>query len=290
MGRLWLPRRMARAAGASTVLLLAAAPLACREREAPANKATVWHLGHSGVAVETREHLLIFDYSDDRPAGGGERGLARGVVQPGEISGQQVVVFISHEHHDHFWRDSIYWLEGVPGLRFVVSPEVAEADGRYAARPGVIDVLPPDGQRRVGALRVETLRSTDSGVAFLVEVDGLVIYHAGDHSAWTWDGDEGSTRRFVEEELRPLHGRAIDIAFAVADPRFDDLGWGGVVELAQRLEPRLLVPIHLRGDYSKMDRLAEDVRRAGFTGELWKVSRRGESRSYAAPAAPAAAR
>ncbi len=249
--------------------------------------ATIWHLGHSGVAVETAGHLLIFDYSDDRPVAGGGRSLANGVIEPSEIAGRRVVVFISHEHHDHFWRDSISWLEGMRDLRLVVSPEVAEADDRYAPRPGVVDVLPPESERRIGGLRVETLRSTDSGVAFLVEVDGLTVFHAGDHSAGTWDGDEGSTRRFVEHELRALHGRKIDIAFAVADPRFSDLGWGGAVELARRLSPRLLVPIHLWGDYSKMDLLAEQVRRAGFTGELWRVSRRGESRTYTArPATP----
>ena len=276
--------RRRRSALAAAALLLALLPSATRA-EPSSGTATIWHLGHSGVAVETRDHLLIFDYSDDRPAAGARRSLAGGVVEPSEIAGNQVVVFISHEHHDHFWRDAIYWREGVPGLRFVVSPEVAEMDERFAARPGAIDVLPPDSEARVGELRVETLRSTDSGVAFIVEVDGLTIYHAGDHSAWTWDGDAESTRRFVEENLRPLDGRTIDIAFTVADPRFSDLGWGGVVEFAGRLAPRLLVPIHLRGDYSKMDLLAEEVARTGFAGELWRVSRRGESRTYARPAA-----
>lgn len=266
-------------AGLVAAALLMAAPVVLAGPPQDA-RATIWHLGHSGVAVETRGHLLIFDYSDDRPAGGGRRGLASGVVEPSEISGKPVVAFISHEHHDHFWRDAIYWREGLPELRFVVSAEVAEMDRRYGARPGVIDVLGPDVDQRVGELRVETLRSTDSGVAFLVEVDGLLIYHAGDHSAWTWGRDAGEVDRFVEEELRPLHGRAIDIAFQVADPRFSDTGWGGVVAFARRLAPRLLVPIHLRGDYSKMDRLAEEIRNAGFAGEFWKVTGRGASRTY----------
>ena len=61
-------------------------------------------------------------------------------------------------------------------------------------------------------------------------------------------------------------------------------GWGGVVAFARRLAPRLLVPIQLRDDYSKMDQLAEEIRESGFAGQFWKVTRRGESRAYAAPA------
>lgn len=38
-----------------------------------------WYLYHSGVAVKTENHLLIFDYYLDAPQGGG---LADGVVNP----------------------------------------------------------------------------------------------------------------------------------------------------------------------------------------------------------------
>ncbi len=253
-----------------------------RQPAAGAPAVTIWHLGHSGVAVEIGRRVLIFDYADDRPVDGGERGFDSGVVDPGDLAGREVVVFISHEHHDHFWPDAIAWLEGVPGLRFVVSPEVARADRRFAVRRGVIDVVGPDADRRVGDLRVETLRSTDSGVAFLVEVDGLTIYHSGDHAAWNWDRGEGVPARFVDDLLRPLDGRTIDIAFQVSDPRFHDAGWGGAVAFAERLQPRLLVPIHMNGDYSKMGRLAGELRQSSFGGDFWQVRRRGESRRFPA--------
>jgi L-ascorbate metabolism protein UlaG (beta-lactamase superfamily) len=278
----------------SLVVLAAAAlfpppPPWASSREPPPDSpaATIWHLGHSGVAVETLNHLLIFDYSDDWPVGDARRGLAAGVVEPNEIADRRVVVFISHEHHDHFWPDAIDWLERIPDLRFVVSPEVSQADRRFAARAGVVDVLAPETGRRVGDLRVETLRSTDSGVAFVVEVDALTIYHSGDHAAFNWSGDEDAPARFVEERLGPLHGRSIDIAFQVADPRLSDAGWGGTVAFARRLEPRLLVPVHMKRDYSRMGELGEELRRSGFRGEFWQVSRRGESRTCAVSPTPA---
>ena len=36
------------------------------------------------------------------------------------------------------------------------------------------------------------LKSTDEGVAFLVEVNGVVIYHAGDLNWWHWDEEPKS--------------------------------------------------------------------------------------------------
>ena len=279
MARIRFPARAA--APLISSLALAAALGGCDRQGAAATEAMLWHLGHSGVAVETASHLLIFDYSDDAPAGGAGRGLGAGVVEPGEIAGRRVVVFFSHEHHDHFWPQAIGWLETIPGLRFVVPAEVAERDRRFAAREGVIDVVPPDAERRIGELRVETLRSTDSGVAFLVEVDGLTIYHSGDHAAPSWGDDARPPEQFVEESLRPLHGRPIDVAFHIADPRFGDAGWDGAVAFARRLEPRLLVPIHMWGDYSRMPELGEELRGAGFGGDFWAVSRRGESRLFA---------
>jgi ankyrin repeat protein len=75
-------------------------------------EAVVWFLGHSGWAVKTRNHLLIFDYfpEGENPA---NPGLCNGHVDPAEIANQKVAVFASHHHGDHFspaifeWRDQV---------------------------------------------------------------------------------------------------------------------------------------------------------------------------------------
>ena len=46
-------------------------------------------------------------------------------------------------------------------------------------------------------IRVETLLSNDSGVAFIVSSDDGVVYHAGDLNDWYWEGEP-------EEENREL--------------------------------------------------------------------------------------
>ena len=41
---------------------------------------------------------------------------------------------------------------------------------------------------QVDDVKIETLRSTDAGVAFYVETRGATFFHAGDLNDWTWEG------------------------------------------------------------------------------------------------------
>lgn len=135
--------------------------------------ARYWYLGHSGYAFQTRNHLLIFDYwsrgrAPDEPA------LCNGFIDPTEIAGQNVTVFVSHEHGDHLDPVIFEWADAVPDIRYFTGCP-AETDVAY-------EQLAPRTVREVDGLIIRTIESNDSGLGFLVEVDGLVIYHAGDHA------------------------------------------------------------------------------------------------------------
>jgi len=98
-----------------------------------------------------------------------------------------------------------------------------------------------------GDLVVATTGSTDEGVGFLVTVDGLTLYHAGDHARWA---DEDA--KAFEAEIRWLKSgpSAIDLAFfpiatgAACDPRPSI--WQGVRFAALELKPRVLIPMHVQ--------------------------------------------
>lgn len=62
----------------------------------------VWYLDHSAVAVKTEKHLLLFDLAGKALLGQPGEGLAEGCVSPDEIKDEDVLVFVSHEHKDHF--------------------------------------------------------------------------------------------------------------------------------------------------------------------------------------------
>ncbi|MFH1313728.1 MAG: ankyrin repeat domain-containing protein [Candidatus Eisenbacteria bacterium] len=137
-------------------------------------EAVIWYLGHSGWALKTRNHFLVFDYFDqgNEPS---QPALCNGNINPVELAGETVTVFASHEHGDHYDPMIFDWRETLPNVTYVLGcePEDTPAPYEYAA---------PRTSRTINGMKVSTIESNDTGVGFIVEVDGLVIFHAGDHA------------------------------------------------------------------------------------------------------------
>ena len=77
---------------------------------------------------------------------------------------------------------------------------------------------------------IDTLRSNDEGVAFIVRLGDLRIYHAGDLNNWWWDGDveDQKLADIYHEELERIRGRHFTAAFIPLDPRLN--GWWKGIE------------------------------------------------------------
>jgi ankyrin repeat protein/L-ascorbate metabolism protein UlaG (beta-lactamase superfamily) len=198
-------------------------------------EAVLWYLGHSGYAIKTSRHLLIFDDCEHgNPPG--RPGLANGHIDPTEIAGERVVVFASHAHTDHYDPIIFSWREVVPDIRYAMGfePEGASPD----------TYIPPRETRELDELRITTIESNDSGVGFMVEVDGLVIFHAGDH-ANRWQDFSGPYTAEIDW-LREAGFRP-DIALLPSTGcRFRDqvAVKMGIRYALAALEPRVFIPIH----------------------------------------------
>ena len=198
--------------------------------------AVVWYLGNSGWAIRTAKRLLVFDYV---PAGslGDESGLANGAIRPETVDGLSVTVFVSHAHNDHFSPKILEWREQIPDLRIVTGGTWCEEKG--------VTVVEGRAHCSLDGLEIRTIPSTDSGVAFLVEADGLRLYHAGDHVS----RDLPLEPEFAEEiDWLASVSDGLDLAFL---PVF---GCGfpsrdGVLEGArysmERLRPSAVFPMHV---------------------------------------------
>ncbi|MBP2681125.1 MAG: uncharacterized protein H6Q78_988, partial [Candidatus Krumholzibacteriota bacterium] len=164
-------------------------------------EAVCWFLGHSGWAVKTRDHLLVIDYfvQDADPT---KPGLCNGRVNAAEIAGENVVVFASHQHPDHFAPVVFEWKQQVPNIAYFLGcePQNAPPHESLAGRM----------EKTVGGLKVTTIPATDAGVGMVIEVDGVTIFHAGDHA----NGRTGLAKEFTDE-IDFLAGKGIrpDICF-----------------------------------------------------------------------------
>ena len=205
-------------------------------------RAQVVYIFHNCFVVHAGEHTLLFDcpapqYLPKRSAA---------ALAP-ELRGRNVTAFVSHSHTDHCHPDLASVCAEAAGARFVVSDDVA--DLYPASVPAGALVLEPDQAGGIDGIGIETLASNDLGLAFVLEVEGLRLYHGGDLAAWVWDtasaAEKAFTAGFFSTALERIAARPVDIAFTNVDRRLPNLAGGP--EFAARVRPRVLVPMHAFG-------------------------------------------
>ncbi len=201
-------------------------------------EAIVWYLGHSGWAIKTQNHLLIFDYFEyPNRAQPIDASLASGYVTTSEIEKENVAVFVSHEHGDHFDPRIFAWRNGIQNVNYILGCRPSDTEQTYT-------YTGPGTEQEVGDMRVRTIRSNDAGVGFLIEVDGLTILHPGDHANGSMDMSASYT---TEIDALATMSNDIDLAFfailgcSLGTPESVQLGVHYAIE---HLKPKVLFPMH----------------------------------------------
>ncbi len=199
------------------------------------NEAIIYYLGHSGWAVKTKSHFLIFDYFEmDKNAQ--NKTLTHGYINPYEIMDENVLVLVSHKHPDHFDKIIKGWKDVIPTIKFI--------SGWKSIGSNFIGVS-PHTNATIGDISISTLKSTDDGSGFLLNVDDLTIFHAGDHANWE-DNDPGVS---YFDEIDYISGKSskVDIAF-IPVTTFSGLRpkcmTDGAIYAMKKLNPNATFPMH----------------------------------------------
>ena len=101
-------------------------------------------------------------------------------------------------------------------------------------------------------MAIETLRSTDIGVAYLVTLseEGRTyhFYHAGDLNLWKWAEESKAHNNNMEanfrREMELIRGRHFDAAFVPLDPRQEDFAFGGMDLFLETADADAVFPMH----------------------------------------------
>lgn len=199
-------------------------------------EAVIWFLGHSGWAIKTKNHFLVFDFwpYGTRPS---KPGLCNGWIDPPEIKSGNVEVFVSHFHQDHYSPEIFSWKEQIPGVEYFLGLRPRDQVPPYEYMEGRME-------KEYGDLKLTTIPSTDAGVGMVIEVDGLTIFHAGDHT----NGKDGMMKEY-SDEIDYLKSKGIkpDICFMGIlgcslgnPPQVRD----GVIYALETLNPKVFIPMH----------------------------------------------
>ena len=239
---------------------------------------TCYHLYHSGVAVEVGRDILIFDYYNDH-AEGRERSLSAGVISREMLKEKEgIYVFVSHHHRDHYNPIIFKWMEQRSGINYILSDDIQPAVSAHPA----ITLLGKYQEQRVAGVMVKTFGSTDQGVSFLVEKDGLMIFHSGDLNWWKWkDFTPAQQQKEAEDyqrEVEKLVGVEIDIAFVPVDPRLAQYYFLAGDYFANKIKPKLLIPLHFSNNYDITGKFSKKVKVAGV--KVAEITKRGEKVIY----------
>lgn len=210
----------------------------------------VTYIYHSGFLLETDSAYFLFDYY-------------KGDI-PKLSKKKPLVVFVSHKHHDHYNDDIFDLLKEYPDTHFILAKGVS-AKYRIAlfrvqgiALDDRITILPENTSFEMilaneKLLKITTLRSTDTGTAFLIRYENEIFYHAGDLNLWAWNGESKKYNENMRKnyliEMEKMRGMQIDAAFVPLDPRLENHAFDGLKLFLEYTNTRKVFPMHMWDQY-----------------------------------------
>lgn len=230
------------------------------------------YLGHSGFFLELESATLIFDWY-------------QGNIPP--IRGEKpVYIFASNIQQDHFRPEIFSAVEQLPHAEIFIGYDysIPEVDTFLDSLPEKIHdhVSCFDGEQRLytenGEVLVSSITATESGVAFIVEIDGKTIFHAGtlylnqtateeDYNNWYEKmkaehpdlniADYKAYLEHCEDEFgkctERIEGRTFDYAMLPLEPKHGDIGERTIKRYMQVADYKTWSPMQLHGMYEIVD-------------------------------------
>lgn len=242
----------------------------------------VTYIEHSGFCTELEDVCFLFDYY-------------KGAI-PEISAGKALVVFVSHKHGDHYNPEIFGLLDKYPGAQFVISKDVRlkwkilEYKEKGVDLESHVLVAPKNAEQLIELsngkkIKIETLKSTDEGVAYLLTYDEKVIYHAGDLNLWIWEGESkqynNNMRKAYFTELEKLKNKKIDIAFVPLDPRLENHAFDGLSSFMEYTESKCVFPMHFWGEFNiipaflkKYPEYGEQIKIIEKSGQVFEITGR----------------
>jgi hypothetical protein len=201
------------------------------------------HIFHNCFVLKTSEDVLVFDVPAEK-----KQFKSHMQALEKEIIGQNITVFISHSHSDHFDINLRKTCSSAASLKIIASDDILDMYPDFNGE----DVLSvePDAEYHEGQMSIKTLVSNDLGVAFIITLkNGLKIYFGGDLAQWDWEEAPEAQRnfaaKFFKDAVSKIAYEGIDIGFSNVDRRLSSLA--GAPYFAQHVKPNLFIPMHAFG-------------------------------------------
>ena len=234
------------------------------------------YIYHSGFAIEADGVTVIIDYYKDSSEEVFNKGIVHDYLlgRPGEL-----YVLSSHFHPDHFNREVLLWKAERPDIHYIFSKDILKH--RRATREDATYINKGDVYEDPN-IRIEAFGSTDVGISFLIDLQGVRLFHAGDLNNWHWS--EESTPQEIRKaegdflaEVKCLQQTApsVDVAMFPVDNRIGKDYMRGAEQFVERIKTTIFVPMHFSEEYKGGNAFREFAESKGC--RFLSITHRGES-------------
>lgn len=231
----------------------------------------ITYIYHSCFLAELEQLYVLFDYF-------------KGTLPPLSLD-KDLLVLASHRHGDHFSSDIFDLSEQHPRVRFILSDDIWQnrVPEKHFCRTEYVDSGMTLSLSEGGGTQITTFKSTDEGVAFLVENNGRTLYHGGDLNNWRWNSESKAWNNDMaanyHRELEKIrsHGVALDVAMLPLDGRQEEWFYLGFHEFMETVGAKNAFPMHFWEDYGIIRRFKELPTTQGYRDKVIEIKQEGQS-------------
>lgn len=220
----------------------------------------VTYINHSGFFVELEDAYFLFDYYHGS--------------LPEDIEDKKLYVFSSHAHFDHYTKKIFQLREKFSKIYYILSDDIKTQETEQVYKMAPYEKLQLDG------CQIETLKSTDEGVAYLLQYKGKTIYHAGDLNWWHWEeeGDDFNLPmgQAYRKEIDSLGHKKIDLAFVPTDLRLQKEYFWGLQYFLEHTDTTCVFPMHFWDEYEVFERIEKQPELQAYREKIMAIQYDGQ--------------
>jgi hypothetical protein len=194
-----------------------------------------------GYAVKTQNHLLIFN--PPRIIESQETGLANGYLNPKELADQKITVLNCYETPLSGSQPDIFKLkQAMPDANFILNVQTTDNDTGNSDM-SAYHKASANESFSVDGVQVHTIPACQSlfgrikVLGYLVEADGMKVFHAGLHAPYDWKSQKEQYEKEIDF-LKPFG--PIDIAILPISGRHITIDYEAYLYLIDQLSPKAI--------------------------------------------------
>lgn len=218
---------------------------------------TITYIYHSCYLIEFEEISFLFDFYIDAPRTDGANWVTDYLLNKEE----DLYVFCSHSHSDHFNPEILSWKKKKKNIKYIFSDELLHSkkalieDAHFLSKEELF---------KDHRIKVKAFGSTDAGGSFLIGYDDKLFFHAGDLNNWHWKEEVGADEALTYEnnflcELELLSEKSdnLNVAMFPLDPRLGNDFMRGAEQFISRIQTDYFFPMHFGDNFNLVNTFEE---------------------------------